>query len=785
MAARARASRRPTRAVVSYAEPDTDEDIGTGSEDLDDNDREEARSSVRVTTRSQRSHSRLHAQASPRTSPRKRPHSNTVIVYDSDASGAPSKSPSKKRKPNKSIPSKATKPNPGLVSVEIPALKKSAGSGIIPPWQSLPYHILVQIFKYATYPLYNETTFQPNISSQWLFNMARECRAFAEPAITVLYASPPLIPMEKAHKLVGLLNADPAPMLFAYRQKVQSLRIDVGQVATYSLSGYGHVDLHKLVKNLPRLLDLEFYHQKDMAPYRSLEETIKWAYPDSLFQALEEINPEHDAVNNDNSLVRTNKSSVTYLRSWRWSSRLAGKDRPIEKLRQIHQTAPFVAIRKLSFVNYQIPVLKKDEADPKHEEVLAGALSVLSKLEHLIFESSTLVNTKLLPLLPSNLRNLELINCWEVISDDFEDFLNTHGSQLRCLTLNHNQSLSLSWLPSLATACPHLQVFRMDFTCYNLHTTYRDGDPLYERLLQPGEVPTWPPTLQILELVEARKWEAEATATFFQSLLNSACDLPHLRQLVLRVGVMNLGWRDRATFRESWEKGLRRVFKRQLISPKQHHTMAEGFSKQLEPSAKEENEDTADSSSTPVRQKQDNKLGNMIDSPGSDMSTVDENAMSPDKPTPNRRSLRRSVRVAQAPKYTEEDTVSEEEATSPPSTPKVSAREVGRKRRIEREIEILRATGEHASAHHESLPSSPSSSPGDGLSESENGQSPYKKGSEAGFIQGMCEIVDIKIDNQRPTEHQATEADFLDSEPEGDDDWNGDDGNKNDAGYAW
>lgn len=70
----------------------------------------------------------------------------------------------------------------------------------VPPWQTLPYHVLVQIFEYATYPLYEERTFQPLPSGKWLLDVAYLCRGFAEPAFTVLYNSPPLVPMDKAHR---------------------------------------------------------------------------------------------------------------------------------------------------------------------------------------------------------------------------------------------------------------------------------------------------------------------------------------------------------------------------------------------------------------------------------------------------------------------------------------------------------------------------------------------------------------------------------------------------------
>ncbi|KKY28733.1 hypothetical protein UCDDS831_g00118 [Diplodia seriata] len=57
--------------------------------------------------------------------------------------------------------------------------------------------------------------------------------------------------------------------------------------------------------------------------------------------------------------------------------------------------------------------------------------------------------------------------------------------------------------------------------------------------------------------------------------------------------------------------------------------------------------------------------------------------------------------------------------------------------------------------------------------------------SQEKFIQGMCEIVDIRIDNLRPREEQFNENDFLDSEVSGDEDWNGEDNFGVDDRYAW
>ena len=53
------------------------------------------------------------------------------------------------------------------------------------------------------------------------------------------------------------------------------------------------------------------------------------------------------------------------------------------------------------------------------------------------------------------------------------------------------------------------------------------------------------------------------------------------------------------------------------------------------------------------------------------------------------------------------------------------------------------------------------------------------------FVQGLCDVVVVRIDNSRPTEEQFDERDFLDEERSGDEDWDGDDGEVVQDGYAW
>ncbi|KAI8943608.1 hypothetical protein NX059_001599 [Plenodomus lindquistii] len=56
---------------------------------------------------------------------------------------------------------------------------------------------------------------------------------------------------------------------------------------------------------------------------------------------------------------------------------------------------------------------------------------------------------------------------------------------------------------------------------------------------------------------------------------------------------------------------------------------------------------------------------------------------------------------------------------------------------------------------------------------------------ETAFVQGRCHTVIFRVDNFRPREEIYAEADFLDAEPSGDEEWNGNEANDDGGGYAW
>lgn len=597
-------------------------------------------------------------------------------------------------------------------------------AGRIPPWHTLPYQILVEIFQYASSPLYDPQTFVPSGGPRWLLGVSRLCRAFGEPAITALYKSPPLVPMESAHMLEALLRTDPTGLSYNYRAKLERLQIEVYKTAVYKLTGRGYLDLQSLVRHSPRLMDVELYHDKDFAPYRHLDDNIKWTYPESLFAALEETG--------------------TRLRSWRWNARMAGASREVKHLEALHSQNTFNKLQKLAFVNYQAPPDPKGkEEDPHHEQLVGQALKGLPELRHLIFESCTLLNSKLLPLLPSNLQRLELTNCWDVDTDDLSAFLQSHGSQLQELTLNHNYSLNLSFLQVLGHACPKLEVLRMNLTLYGLHPTYRNSDPNFGEMLSVEEVPHWPAKLQILELVQLRNWDTETAEMFFQSLLDSARDLPDLRQLVIKA-ILKIGWRDRATFRDKWIGALERCFTRKSAPPNpDYYSFAtiEASKRRSNPAAIKKHESSnGDSVAWGVR---------VVETTGE----VSEPRQA--RSTRSRPSL---------------------DSGKTWIVPETSGVLTKKRSSLSNEIaELVRTSGRNGPRSRPS-PVKPVSG---SQSELDSDDQPLvretsRSNKRAVSVHGMCDVVDIRIDNLRPTENQFTEANFLDSEPEGDEDWNED-----------
>ncbi|KAF2633244.1 hypothetical protein BU25DRAFT_405169 [Macroventuria anomochaeta] len=671
-------SRTRRHRKVSY------KDISSDEEEDPDADFEVPEKHVRTTQR------RVKASAVPSPRPQRR-----------------EKARERGRSKQKLVIGRIRKPNqaPGAApeAISIPS------DGHKPAWQFLPYHILLQIFVYASHPLHDENV-KPTTSIPWLVQVARLCSTFTKPALTALYRNPPIFAMRQTRRdLVHHLIQPPSGVHKDYQVMPKRLTLDATQMSTLTDPTHSVADLAALVKSLTTLREIDIFDPIDRPPFRGrLRRARRWVYPDELFAALRE--------------------TELRLRSWRWNSMFCQRG-PLW-MKSIHGDQAFQSLRELTLVKYHPEPSREDEDDdegnsePTMEELIGSALAVLPNLRSLAFETCGIVRGRLLPLLPTNLISLSIVNCGELLSDALSSFLTTHGAHLEELILHHNQALDLSFLVDLKQSCPKLEVLRMDTTYYSSLVMSSDNEPLYESLLGENEVPTWPATLRTLDMQYLRKWDSTAASNFFQSLIDSAEELPDLQDLTI-IAMVDTDWRQRAEFRRKWSATFQAVFARKWEPPNPHLASLKAYrlwkekqvSSQIQPPQVEEEE----------------KVDSFVEG-------VTEELAKP-----------------QAAEESDSD------------APLVSRR----KRQDEQWGSTrLRSRAKANASYDEELEDS----------ESEQDVEDVEKVS---FVQGRCHTVIFRIDNFRPREEIYAEADFLDAEPSGDDEWNGNDEANDEGGYAW
>ncbi|KAK1969003.1 hypothetical protein LY78DRAFT_386467 [Colletotrichum sublineola] len=611
-----------------------------------------------------------------------------------------------------------TKLSNGPPSRDNPHPEPDLTNSVIPNWldPQIEHSIWVQIFQYAA----TSDDEQVTLDANWLLRIARTCRQFTDPALTVLYKCPPIRNEIKAYGLVELLEKSPSLTAVNYRAKIEALHIDVRLVALQGLT----CPL-RMMQNLPRLSEVLLVHGYDRAPYRLLKESIKWTYPSELFQALG-VSPNANAEAGD-------KTTITRLRTWQWSSRLMAKDweASLARIKEVHQMPSFASLRKVKYVNYQMPSIRRDKdpgsnpelqaEDERSVAMLADSISALENLEHLVFESSTIVGPSLFSLLPAKLKHLELINCAEVIADDLSLFLVTKGHQLESLVLHHNRSLNLGFLTVLGSACPHLKELRMNLQYFSLLEAIDDTLPSYDTLLLPEQVPTWPASLQLVHLENLRHWSSDAAVVFLQSFIDGARDLPKLRHVSIKA-MLDISWRSRSEFRRSWQERFEKIFLRQSPDPKPLSTLRKPPPVETQSPLAIAKRRLKKSGAEPSRR------SNRIVSHTSGTSS---------RASSTSRGLRDQRRRPQS--YLEPD------------------------------------SDEFDSDSDVDMDAAGDSNEDDG-DQNREGPTTDAPTSNGVFIQGMCNVIDINIDNQKPREHQYSMDDFLNDEKdfESDDDWDGD-----------
>ncbi|EFQ91141.1 hypothetical protein CFE70_007404 [Pyrenophora teres f. teres 0-1] len=612
------------------------------------------------------------------------------------------------RPKRKAVLGASRKPN-DQVEVE----RKAVGiptDGHKPAWASLPYHVLLQIFVYASHPLHDENM-RPTPAIPWLVQMATMCSTFTKPALTALYRNPPIFATRQTRKdLVHHLITPPPGAHDDYRVMVKRLELDATQMTALTDQSNSVADLAALVQSLTTLREIDIFDPMDRPPFRPrLRRIRRWVYPNELFDAL--------------------RQTSLRLMSWRWNSTFCSQD--LLWMKTIHADAAFQSLRDLTLTKFHpAPSRRARDGDddeevqtqPTMEELLASALAILPNLRSLSFETCGVVSGALLPLLPYNLTSLSITNCGELLSDTLAAFLTTHGAHLEELVLNHNQALDMSFLVGLKQSCPKLEVLRMDTTYYSSLAMSSDNEPLYETLLGEDEIPSWPTTLRTIDLEYLRNWNSTSANNLFNSLINAAEELPWLQEITI-IAMVDTDWRQRAEARQKWSAKFKKVFARKWEAPDPHLASLRTFRESKEEKRGEE------------------KVDSFIDG-------VPEQA---DK-------VEATVAVAE----------SDSDSDVPLLKSRVQTQNEGWG------SQRLRCRSKAATSYDES--SSDESGTGEAASDED----------EELFVQGRCHTVIFRVDNFRPREEIFNEADFLDAEPSGDEEWNGNDNDNDDGGgYAW
>jgi hypothetical protein len=204
-----------------------------------------------------------------------------------------------------------------------------------------------------------------------------------------------------------------------------------------------------------------------------------------------------------------------------------------------------------------------------------------------------------------------------------------------------------------------------------------------------------------------------AAEVFFTSLIESAKDLSDLRTLLLSVS-LDVSWRDRAKIRDLWEDKFKRVFLRVSPPPNPHWWSIRTYNDWKAKKVAE----------VVISPPKPDAIGPITEAV--EATATDEES---DIPTRNRTRKRKAPteRVTRRlrPRKPTDDDETDANAPGAVSTLGTSLRDM-----VMQTLEL--------------------------------------------HIQGMCDEVDVRIDNLRPRAgEELRESDFLDSEPSGDEEWNG------------
>lgn len=432
-------------------------------------------------------------------------------------------------------------------------------------------------------------------------------------------------------------------------------------------------------------------------------------------RGIEVVTYNFNIANSWHQLMQDLKDSHLLLQSWGWVNNVSYY-RACRVLAELSCVYPVAALNTLERVELDQHV---GNITWKPQE-FAASINDLPRLKHLTFNLWNLCDPELLlSLISVKLESLTILGCYLTTPDDLALFLALHGQKLRRLDLNGIDPYSHSIMVNLAQSCPQLQDLRIDF---NFHGDATDaagpGGPWLD------QKPTWPSSLWRLELLQWGGWTLSFADVFFSSLVDSAASLPNLRHLHIRASLGESGWKSRVRFRDKWIRRFSHVFLRTSQPPSPHLRSLSAYQ------------------AFKTAQKTSPSKSIVVDSnpaiPGPISATP-----SKFNDTENRRSHRLRQHAGN------------DQRSSPDSVQPIRHRQRRRRRAKE--------SGSDSSSEDSALEDEVEGNSDDDAGASETCENLY--------IQGLCDVVDIQLDNLRPSGEQLRESDFLDEEISGDEDW--------------
>ncbi|KAG0637023.1 hypothetical protein HOY80DRAFT_1138664 [Tuber brumale] len=391
---------------------------------------------------------------------------------------------------------------------------------------SLPYHILTTILHYAA-----STPNSPFPDTTLLLKTLTLCRTLYEPTLAVLYHTPPTNTLPCAHRLLHTLREQTH-----VRPLVKALIVDTEPLLVTRAAPWGAWDICEFLSLASGVREVDIRHTR-VSRARTCVVRRSWQYPSGLWNVLD--------------------GTGALLHEWTWRGEFMERI-DLDELKRVHSLRPFLGLRRVGLVGIESNDEGATAGDLSREEGCAEVLALLGALREVVFEDCSVANEHLFSELTTKapgtrLTKLSFTDCPRLTSseDNLPSLLQSPlcSTTLTSLTITNSPSCTLSFTLSLP---PTLQI--LSYTASSI--------PSSLSILPTPPTPTqWPQDLTSLTLNPIKFTSQTACSALLSSLISAAPRLPAMRDITIWC-ILDMDWRARGTFRETWEPRVKSAFQR-------------------------------------------------------------------------------------------------------------------------------------------------------------------------------------------------------------------------------